>query len=175
MTALGRLLQRFKSAQDGVAAVEMSLIGVLFFGVLVNAVEVGRYGLTLMQLNNAAQAGVAAAYHACDAAHLPATQNCPTLAAAVATALKSTTLGDDVALQGQLTEGWYCVNSAKTLQYVADPSSKPADCSAALNPTGAPGLYLSVQAKYAYTPIFPGTVAGSFATPVKRTAMARFQ
>lgn len=175
MTALVRLFRRFKDAQDGVAAVEMSLIGVLFFGALINAVEIGRYGLTLMQLNNAAQAGVAAAYHACDAAHLPATQNCPALATAVATALQGTTLGSDVALEGQLAEGWYCVTATKTLQYVAEPLSRPADCSAASNPTGTPGLYLSVQAKYAYTPIFPGTLAASFTSPLKRTAMARFQ
>jgi Flp pilus assembly protein TadG len=172
---LSRLLRRFRDAQDGVAAVEMSLIGLLLAGVLVNAVEVGRYGLILMQLNNAAQAGVAAAYHPCDAAHLPATENCPALATAVGTALHSTTLGDDVSLQSQLTEGWYCVSSTGVLQYVAAPLSKPADCSAALNPTVSPGLYLSVEASYDYTPMFPGTLTASFASTLKRTAMARFQ
>lgn len=175
MTTLVQLFRRFKGAQEGVAAVEMSLIGVVFFGAMINAVEIGRYGLILMQLNNAAQAGVAAAYHTCDAAHLPATQNCPALAGAVGDALKSTTLGDDVALEGQVTEGWYCVTPTKTLQFVAEPLSKPADCSAALNPSGSPGLYLTVQAKYAYTPIFPGTLADTFVTDIKRTAMARFQ
>jgi Flp pilus assembly protein TadG len=169
------LLRRFRRAEDGVAAVEMSLIGVVFFGALINGVEIGHYGLTLMQVNNAAQAGVAAAYSTCDAAHLPATQNCPALATAVATALQSTTLGDDVALEGKLTEGWYCVTDAKTLQYVADPLSKPADCSAAANSSRSPGLYLSVQAKYDYKPLFPGTLTETFATPLKRTAMARFQ
>lgn len=175
MNALVRLVRRFRDAEDGVAAVEMSLISVLFFGAMINGIEIGRYGLTLMQLNNAAQAGVAAAYSACDAAHLPATQNCPAVAGAVATALKSTTLGENVTLEGQLSEGWYCVNASKTLVYVAEPLSKPADCSAASNPSALPGLYLSVQAKYAYTPIFPGTLAASFTSPIKRTAMARFQ
>ena len=175
MSSLGRMLRRFRGAQDGVAAVEMSLIGVVFFGALINAVEVGHYGLAMMQLNTAAQSGVAAAYSTCDAAHMPATQNCPALAAAVATALQSTSLGGDVALQGTLTEGWYCVAGDKTLKYVADPLSKPADCSAVQNPTIAPGLYLSVQAKYDYKPIFPGTVTQTFTTPLKRTAMVRFQ
>ncbi|MGH6910230.1 MAG: hypothetical protein ACREEG_08600, partial [Phenylobacterium sp.] len=147
----------------------------VFFGALINAVEVGRYGLALMQLNTAAQAGVSAAYHTCDAAHLPATQNCPALAGAVATALQSTSLGGGVALEGTLTEGWYCVTGDKKLKYMADPLSKPADCSAVQNPTAAAGLYLSVQAKYDYKPMFPGTVTQTFATPLKRTAMARFQ
>jgi Flp pilus assembly protein TadG len=175
VTALARLLRRFGGAEDGVAAVEMSLIGVVFAAAMINAVEIGRYGLTLMQLNNAAQAGIAAAYRTCDAAHLPATENCPDLATAVATALHSTTLGDDVTVQGQVTEGWYCVNGAKTLQYMADPSSRPADCSAASNATGSPGLYVSVQAQYTYEPIFPGTFAQTFNPQLTRTAMARFQ
>lgn len=175
MSSLAGFCRRFRNARDGVAAVEMSLIGAVFFGAMINAVEVGHYGLALMQLNNAAQAGISAAYHTCDAAHLPATQNCPALATAVATALQSTTLGDNVALEGQVAEGWYCVTSTQTLQYVADPSSKPADCSAATNSPDAPGLYLSVQAHYTYKPIFPGTITSSFDPLLKRTAMARFQ
>jgi Flp pilus assembly protein TadG len=175
MSALTRLLRRFGAAADGVAAVEMSLVGMVFFGAMINAVEVGRYGLTLMQLNNAAQAGVSAAYSTCDAAHLPATQNCPALATAVATALHSTSLGDNVALKGQVTEGWYCVTDTKTLQYVAAPLSKPADCSAAPNTSGSPALYLSVEAEMTYDPIFPATITDTFDPQLKRTAMGRFQ
>ena len=175
MSALARSLRRFRAAQDGVAAVEMALIGGVLFAALINAVEVGHYGLAMMQLNNAAQAGVAAAYGSCDAAHLPATQNCPALADTVATALQSTSLGEDVALEGQLTEGWYCVTNAKTLQFVGSPLSKPADCSVTQNPSISPGLYLTVQAKYDYKPIFPGTVTQTFTNPLKRSAMARFQ
>jgi Flp pilus assembly protein TadG len=175
MSALSRVLRRFVRSTDGVAAVEMSLVGVVFLGAMVNAVEIGRYGLTLMQLNNAAQAGVSAAYSTCDAAHLPATQNCPALATAVMTALHSTSLGDNVALKGQITEGWYCVTSTKTLQYVADPVSKPADCSAVPNTSGSPALYLSVEAEMTYEPIFPSTITDTFDPQLKRTAMARFQ
>jgi hypothetical protein len=128
-----------------------------------------------MQLNNAAQAGVSAAYHTCDAAHLPATQNCPALAPAGAQAQHTHHRGNPLALGGQVAEGWYCVTGTQTLKYVAEPSSKPADCSAATNSPDAPGLYLSVQARYTYKPIFPGTITSSFDPSLKRTAMARFQ
>jgi Flp pilus assembly protein TadG len=158
-----------------VAAVEMSLIGAVFFGLLINGVEVGRYGLTLMQLNNAAQAAVSAAYSTCDAAHLPATENCPALATAVETALQSTTLGGDAGLESQLTEGWYCVTDTKTLQFVGAPLSKPANCSAVSTSSGSPALYLSVKARYDYKPLFPGTLTATFTSPLERTAMARFQ
>lgn len=174
MTALSRILRRFRTAEDGVAAIEMSLIGVVFAGVLVNAVEIARYGMTVMELNNAAQAGVAAANHTCDSAHLPATENCPAMPSAVAAALGSTSLGQTVAQGSELTEGWYCVTTANTLQYVSAPGSKPADCSGVPNTGGLPGLYLTVQVQYTYEPIFPGTLTQTFAGTLKRTAMARF-
>jgi len=174
MTTPPRALRRFLKAQDGAAAVEMSLVGVVFLGAVFNAVEIGRYGLALLQVNTAAQAGVAAAYKACDTQHLPATQNCADLATAVGAALHSTSLGDKIALQGSIQEGWYCVNATtKKLQYMDNASSKPADCTAAQNAGAAPGLYLSVQASYAYKVLMPGTVAATFAPTIARTAMTR--
>ena len=170
-------LRRFGAAEGGAAAVEMALIGVMFIGALINAVDIGRYGVSQMQVNNAAQAGVAAAYLTCDMTHLPATSNCPDLVPAVTAAVTSTSLGTQISPDGKFNEGWYCVNSAKQLQLVASAaSSKPADCSAAQSPGLSPGLYLGVQAKYDYKPIFSGlTLAGSFATPITRTAWARMQ
>lgn len=174
MSRLAQFVRGFGRAQDGVAAIEMSLVGVMFSAALINAVEISRYAMALMQVDNAAQAGVAAANHACDIEHLPATQNCGDLYSAVGTAVRSTSLGDRVSVQGQITEGWYCVNSAKILQYMSPVDAKPADCTGALNPTGSPGLYLGVHATYSYQPIFPGlTIAETFATPVNRTAWAR--
>ena len=174
---LAKKLRRFGAAEGGAAAIEMALIGVMFIGALVNAVEIGRYGVSQMQVNNAAQAGVAAAYHTCDAAHLPATANCPDLSAAVTAAVTSTSLGTKVTPDSKFAEGWYCINPAKQLQFVASAaSSKPANCSAAQNPTLTPGLYLAIQAKYTYKPIFSGmTLAGTFQTPIVRTAWARMQ
>jgi hypothetical protein len=170
-------LRRFGAAEAGSAAIEMALIGVMFIGALINAVEIGRYGVSQMQVNNAAQAGVAAAYHACDTAHLPATSNCDGLVAAVQAAVTSTSLGTRISPDDKFSEGWYCINSAKQLQLVASASSSPpTDCTAAQSPGLAPGLYLGVQAKYDYKPIFSGlTLAGSFATPITRTAWARMQ
>lgn len=170
-------LREFGLAEGGAAAVEMGLIGAMFIGALINAVEIGRYGVARMQVNNAAQAGVAAAYHACDMAHLPATSNCPALADTVDTAVQSTSLGDKVTRTGSYDEGWYCVTSTKTLERVADAgSAKPVDCAAVQNPGAAPGLYLAVRARYAYEPIFTGlTLAGTFTTPIIRTAWARMQ
>jgi Flp pilus assembly protein TadG len=175
MSRLARFLRRFRHDQKGVAAIEMALVSVMISGALINAVEVGRYATSIMQVQNAAQAGIAAANHSCDSEHLPATLYCATLTAAVTAAVTSTSLGDRVSVKGPVTEGWYCSNGAtKALQYMAAVSAKPADCSAAANPSGAPGLYLRVDATYAYEPIFPGmTIADRFASPLTRTAVAR--
>jgi Flp pilus assembly protein TadG len=174
MSRLAQFFRRFGAAQDGLAAIEMSLVAVFFSAALINAVEIGRYGMALMQVSNAAQAGVAAANHSCDVEHLPATQNCSSLYSAVGTAVQSTSLGNRVSVQGQISEGWYCINGTKTLQYMAPVTSKPADCTAANNTTGSPGLYLAVHATYLYQPIFPGlTIAETFVSPINRTAWAR--
>jgi Flp pilus assembly protein TadG len=176
MTGVVRFLGRFRRANEGMAAIEMSLVGVLLSGALINAVDIGRYGVALMQVNNAAQAGAAAAYRTCDAAHVPATQNCPALASAVQTAVASTSLGENISLKDLVTEGWYCVTPSNRLQFMAAPSSKPTDCSAANNASASPGLYLGVRVQYGYEPIFPGlTLAGSLPTPIDKTAWARMQ
>jgi Flp pilus assembly protein TadG len=169
-------LRGFAADESGLAAIEMALVTVLFAGALINAVEIGRYGVTIMQVNNAAQAGASAAYGACDAEHVPATTNCSELNAAVDTAVASTTLGTRIKRGDSYNEGWYCVNAAKQLQLISSPGSKPADCSAAQNPSASPALYLGVQATYPYKPMFPGvTLAESFTSPIVRTAWMRMQ
>jgi Flp pilus assembly pilin Flp len=175
MIQIGAFLQRFRQAEDGVAAVEMSLVSVMLCGALINAVEIGRYATSIMQVQNAAQAGVAAANHTCDIEHLPATLNCANLTSTVSAAVESTSLGARISVKGAVTEGWYCVNGVtKALQYMSAADAKPADCSAAANAGGSPGLYLRVNATYAYEPIFPGlTIAERFASPLTRTALAR--
>jgi Flp pilus assembly protein TadG len=170
-------LKGFAADDSGLAAIEMALVSVLFAGAVVNAVEIGRYGVTIMQVNNAAQMGVSAAYGACDIEHLPATTNCSGLNAAVDTAITSTTLGTRITRGAGYNEGWYCVNAAKALVLVASAgSNKPADCSAAQNASATPGLYLGVQAVYPFKPMFPGvTLAESFQSPISRTAWVRMQ
>ena len=174
MSRLGQFFRRFGEDRDGLAAIEMSLVGVFLSAALINAVEIGRYGMALMQVDNAAQAGAAAANHTCDIEHLPATTICSALYSSVTTAVQSTSLGDHVYVQGTISEGWYCINSAKALEYVAPVGSKPADCTSVHNDTGSPGLYLAVHATYLYQPIFPGlTIAETFQGNINRTAWMR--
>jgi len=159
----------------GVAAVEFGLFAIFLSLALANVADVSIYIYQRMQAENATQAGVQAAWKACDASHLPATTNCPGLTTAVQNAVKSTSLGTSVALvSGSPSEGYYCVNASNALQYVSNVSSKPADCTAAGMPSLQPGDYIQVQTTFSYVSLFPGlSVASTFATPINRTAMMR--
>ncbi|MDB5444605.1 MAG: hypothetical protein JWP73_2981 [Phenylobacterium sp.] len=169
-----RLIRRLRADQRGVAAVEMALVTGFFSVAMFNAVEVGRYAYILMEAEQATQVGAQAAYVACDTQHVPATQNCQGLNAAVTTAIHGTSLGTNVSLNGAISEGYYCINSSNALVYASDLASKPADCSAYGNPGLAPVLYLQVHTTYAYAPIFTGfTIASTFPTSVQKTAWMR--
>ena len=159
----------------GVAAVEFGLFAIFLSLALANVADVSIYIYQRMQAENATQAGVQAAWKACDASHLPATTNCPGLTTAVQNAVKSTSLGTSVALvSGSPSEGYYCVNASNALQYVSNVSSKPANCTAAGMPSLQPGDYIQVQTTFSYVSLFPGlSVASTFATPINRTAMMR--
>jgi Flp pilus assembly protein TadG len=171
---LARYLRRFGADRRGVAAVEMSLVTSAFAVAMFNAVEVGRYAYILMEAEQATQAGAQAAYVTCDSQHVPATQNCPGLNAAVTTAVQSTTLGTHVTLNGAIDEAYYCVDSTGALVYASDLASKPSDCSAYGSTGLAPVLYLQVHTTYTYAPIFTGfTIAGNFPTTVQKTAWMR--
>jgi Flp pilus assembly protein TadG len=161
--------------QRGVAAIEFGLFAILLSFGLANVADVSIYVYQRMQAENATQVAAQAAWKACDLSHLPATTNCPGLAAAVQNSLGSTSLGTRVALiSGSPSEGYYCVNSSNALQYVSDVSSKPADCTAAGMPSLQPGDYIEVQTTFPYAPLFPGlSVTSTFATPINRTAMIR--
>lgn len=139
-----------------------------------NSAELARYGYSQMQLSSASEAGASAALAACDTVHLPATANCPSLSAAVNTAIQSTGLGAKVALQGSFTEGYYCLNLSHQLQYVQGPNSKPADCSSVANPSAKPALYLSLTVTYPYTAMFgPSTVVAALPQTMTRTSWMR--
>jgi Flp pilus assembly protein TadG len=169
-----RHIRRLHADQRGVAAVEMALVtGVLTVAVF-NAVEVGRYAYVLTEVGQATQVGAQAAYVACDSQHVPATQNCPGLNAAVTTAIQGTSLGSQVSLNGAISEAYYCINSSNALVYASDLASKPADCSAYGNPGLAPVLYLQVHTAYTYAPIFNGfTIGNTFPTSVRKTTWMR--
>jgi Flp pilus assembly protein TadG len=170
-------LRGFAADDSGLAAIEMSLVALLLAAALINAVEIGRYAVSIMQVDNAAQMGVSAAYGTCDTEHVPATINCPDLNAAVDTAVTSTSLGTGITRGGTYSEGWYCVNASNVLQLVATYASpKPADCSSIGKPSASPGLYLGVEATYPFQPMFPGmTLAATFTSPIRRTAWVRMQ
>lgn len=169
-------LARWQRSEDGVAAIEMSLVAGMFcFGIL-NVAEISRYAFSSMEDATATQMGVAAALAACDVAHLPATVNCAGLNTAVTTALQGTSLGSNVTLSGQITEGYYCVSGTGVLTSVGGPTSPPADCSAASNASGKPALYLKLSTSYTYTPLFGGvTVVGALPHQMTRTAWTRMQ
>lgn len=154
----------------------MSLLGSMFCVALLNVGELGRYAYVSMEASTATQAGAAAALATCDVAHVPATSNCAGLNSAVTTALRGTSLGSNVALSGQLTEGYYCLNNSLALAYMSGPTTPPADCSAVNNPTGVPALYLTVATAYTYTPMFPGlTVVDALPHQLSHTAWMRMK
>jgi Flp pilus assembly protein TadG len=175
VTALRRALRRFLGNDRGVAAVEFALIAGVVIYAFVNAVDIGLYLYKEMEVENATQVAAQAAWKACDLTHLPATTNCPGLQSAVNTAVQSTSLGASVTLQsGSPSEGYYCVNAASALQYISNVSSKPADCTAAGQPSIQPGDYIDIQTSYTYAPLFPAlSIAGTFKTPITRSALMR--
>lgn len=137
------------------------IAGFLAFAVL-NVADVSAFLFDKLQVNEATQVGAQAAWAACDLNHVPATTKCPNLNNAVTTAIQSTSLGNSVTLvNGSPSEGFYCVNSGGTLQYMADVSSPPNDCSGAGNGGVASADYVKVQATYTYTPIFGGASVAS--------------
>ena len=171
----------FRSDKRGTSAIELSFfLGLLAFGML-NVADISIYIYQRMEVENATQMGVQAAWSNCDPtqgqvpAMFPA-GNCPNLTTNITTAVTSTSLGANVQLQsGSPSEGYYCVNSSGTLQYVSSVSiPPPPDCTAAGTPGNQPGDYIKVATTYAYAPLFPGiTVAGAFTTPITKTAFMR--
>lgn len=165
-------LRAFGREEGGLAAIEFALIaGTLSVGLL-NAVDVGVYAFKRMEVENAAQMGVQAAWKTCDSSHIPATTACPSMSAAVTQAVQATSLGTSVTV-ASTTEGYYCVNSTGSLVYVSAVSSKPTSCSS-VGGTASPADYIVVQDTYTYAPIFPGvTVASTFSTTLSKTTYMR--
>ena len=166
------------SDQRGASAIEFALFaGMLCFGLL-NTADISIYIYKRMQVENATEMSVQAAWKACDPSQsqLPATVNCPGLTTAITRAAHSTTLGTNVTIQtGSPTEAYYCLNSSGALQNVgAVTSPAPADCTVTGLPSQQPADYIRVTTTYSYAPIFPGvTVASAFTTPIVRTGMMR--
>jgi Flp pilus assembly protein TadG len=171
----GESAARLGRSQRGVAAIEFAMIGLFLSVGMLNAADIGIYFYERMEVENATEMGAQAAWKTCPMSQLPATVNCSGLNTAVTQAVQSTSLGTQITLQsGSPSEGYYCVNSSNALQYVSSVSSRPADCTAAGEPSLQPGDYIVVQTTFTYAPLFPSiTVASRFTTPITRTSMMR--
>jgi Flp pilus assembly protein TadG len=169
-------LQYYRSDQDGAAAAEFALVLTLLAIPILNVVDFSLYAWNRMQLDNAAQIAVQAAWATCiPPTFLPATSNCPGMSAAVTTAAQSTSLGAGVTVSST-TENYYCVNTVTNALVTVGtfPGTKPSDCSAVGSASDSPGDYLKVTVSYAYTPVFPGvTIVSLLTTPVVREAWMR--
>ncbi len=144
---------------------------------MLNVVDIARYAYTRMQVENAAQMGVQSIWKFCDPVkHLPASTQCPNFNTAITRAVQSTNLGNQVTLQtGSPAEGYYCVNNSNALELVEKvPEPKPADCARIGRPSLKPGLYLRVDVRYTYAPLFPNLTAASlFDTQLSQTSYMR--
>ena len=172
-----RLLSRlFRRDVRGLAAIEFAFIAGFLSLAILNVADISIFLFDRLEVNNATQMGAQAAWATCDLNHVPATSKCPAMNAAVTAAVQSTSLGTNVALQsGYPAEGWYCVASDGTMQYMAAYSAPPADCSAASGFTSvSPGDYVKIQTTYTFTPLFSGLSVGSLLpTTITATSYVR--
>lgn len=164
----------------GAAAAEFALVLSLLAIPILNVVDFGIYVFQKMELDNAAQVAVQAAWATCiTPANLPATPNsyanCLGLPAAMTTAVQSTPLGAGATVTAT-NEGYYCVNTTTSALVAVGtfPNNKPSDCSSVGSSADRPGDYISVTVSYTYMPFFPGvTVTSLLTTPITRTAWSR--
>jgi Flp pilus assembly protein TadG len=176
--ALVAKITALHSDQQGASALEFAIFaGVLSFGIL-NTADISIYIYKRMQVENATEMAVQAAWKACDPSkgYLPATTSCPGLSAAITGAAQSTSLGSLVSFQaGSPSEAYYCLNSSGALQNVgAVTSAPPADCTVTGLSSQQPADYIQITTTYSYAPLFPGvTVASAFTTPIVKTGMMR--
>jgi Flp pilus assembly protein TadG len=156
-------LRKLAREEHGTAAIEFAIVvGVLSYALL-NCVDIARYFFLRTALENATQMAAQVGWKTCDSANVPATTNCTGFAAAVTTSLQSSTIGASVTqATGSPSEAYYCVDASGALVQVAAIGSKPADCSSAGNATATPGDYIKISTTYAFTPMFPGTMAASY-------------
>jgi Flp pilus assembly protein TadG len=177
-TTLANGLLAMRSDQQGVSAVEFAIFaGILCFGLL-NTADISVYIYKRMQVENATEMAVQAAWKTCDPSkgYLPATTSCPSLTNAITDAVQSTSLGAQVSFQaGSPTEGYFCLNSTGELQLVGGVNSAPpANCSTTGLSAQQPADYIQITTTYSYAPLFPGlTVASAFTTPIVKSGMMR--
>ena len=154
----------FLKDTQATAAIEFAGAALLLLFGIMNAVDLGSYAFRRMEVENAAQVGGQMAWKTCydQSSMLPATQNCPGLNSALASAIQSTSLGTAIKLSsGYPKEADYCVTASNLLQAVGSLSAKPADCSSVGSASTSPGDYIQIGVTYAYSPIFSISVMGA--------------
>jgi len=167
--------RRYRSDQNGAAAVEFALVLSLLIVPILNIVDFAYYGWCRMQVDNAAQMATQAAWKTCTPpTFLPATSNCTGLGTAVSNAAGSTSLQGAITVTST-TENYYCVNSSNALVTVGTfPGTKPSDCSSVGSASDTVGDYVKITVSYTYAPLFPAvSIASALASPITRTAWMR--
>lgn len=175
---------RFDRDIRGAAAVEFALWAVALTVPALSALDLGMFAVRRMQVEQASQAGAAAAWRLCDTVEkLPATQNCPGLAATVTAAVQSTPLGGQVGLAaGSPSEGYFCAGDDSVLRPLGaswavgqTPPAKPVNCGAVVAGSATPPSdYLQVTVTYSYAPMFGvASVASLLPTAITKTAWRR--
>lgn len=169
------MIRAFTNDCRGVVSVEFALSGVFLMTAMLNAADVGGYVYQSMQVENAAQMAVQTVLQSCTPAQLPATTTCPGIAARIALAAATTSLGSNVTIVGgAVTEAYYCVGTMTKLVQVGTIGSKPATCSAAGNAAIAPGDYVVVTVSFPFKPMMSNAgVAALLTTPIQRSATMR--
>ena len=134
-----RFLRALRRDRNGTSAIELALVLPLIAGMIVPLADLGMGAYTKMQVQNAAQAG--ADYALLNAA---STFDAGTIGTAVTSATSLSGLTADPAP----TESCACVSGTTITDTTAPPCST--GCA-----SGTEGIYVTVNAQAAYTPLFP--------------------
>jgi Flp pilus assembly protein TadG len=150
---------------SGIASFEVALWLAALVPAVFTTVDLGTYLFQRMQVENASQMAVQAAWATCEET---STADCPNLTTAVANAIASTSLGSSVTQPSALTEGWYCPDTS-TNELVAHDAS-------ACDSGASPGYYVTLTVSYPYSPVIGAISMASFLpTPITKTAWIRLQ
>jgi Flp pilus assembly protein TadG len=165
---IARRAGRYAESASGAAAVEFAIWLLVLVPTFLSVIDLGRYAYLRMEVSNAAQTAVQAAWSNCASAP---TSACGTFNTALSTAITNASdLGDGVTEQtAQRLEGYYCAD-ASTGALVSNGANTTC-------PSGAKaGYYFRLQVSYTYAPVFAAISMGSvLTTPIVQTAWTRLK
>ena len=178
----------YRRDTTGAASVELALTSLFLILPLLSITDLSFYAYRKMQVENAAQQAVQAAWATCKAAaQQPAINNCANLATAVNAGLQSTSLGNKVTeASGFPKDGYYCATTSGTLTLVgtigsgstAPTQPSPFTCDAVAGHSAAantaPSEYVQIKATYTFNTIFNlGSIGSLFPSPITKTVWTR--